>query len=553
VVKGQQLLKIDEKQIREEYNQAQANYDAAMAEMQRAIENINLSSDKLKSDIQLAEANLKSAQANLEGTKANAAQQRSRARTSIVGLENLLEQDKFTLKKAQLALEQAESNLKSIKARQDNAKAELARKRELYEKKFVAKREVEAAEMEYSSAESQYESALKNIDSLKENIQSQDKIIASRNVSIKSEKEDLAILEESLSKQLKQAEIQVQQAQERLDLLKRSQSGEKQMSELTKAGAEANLVRAKSMLNKAKERLDWTTVIAPMSGKIVQCRIEEGELIMSGRTSFSQGPPLMTIADLSRMIIKAFIHEFDIDKVKIGQKAEINISAYPDDLFEGEVTEISPSGQMMEGIIKFEVTIAVTKAPKPLMPGMTTDVDIVVGERDNVLQLPIEAVIMRENIKVKSDVKYDLINKLQGQKVDLAISNHPEKKFPGKILEIRPPKLGFSTSEVIILIEGTPKELQPGTSRTAIITLPDGNTTPNLEARIESEKGYFVRLAKEGSTESQSKQDKNMRNEEEKMIKIGDRTQNSMEILEGLKEGDRVRVVPIGEERGKKI
>ena len=554
VVKGQKLLKIDDKQIREEYNQAQANYDAALADMKRAEENINLSGDRLESDIQLAENTLKSAQANLEATKSQAEQQRSQARISITNTENLLAQDNINLKKAKIALEQAESSSKSAKARLDNSKSELDRKRELHDKKFVALREVETAKMEYDSTESQYESALKNIQSQKETIQSQEKIIESRMVSLKTENDNLKILEESLNKQIKQVEIQVQQAQERLNLLKRSEGGEKQMTELTKVGAEANLFRAKSMLNKAKERLDWTTIIAPMTGKVVQCKIEEGEIVISGRSAWSQTPAIMVIADLSKMIIKAYIHEFDIDKVKVGHKVEIKISAYPDELFEGEVTEISPSGQMIDGIIKFMVTIAVTKAPKPLMPGMTTDVDIIVGERDNVLQLPIEAVIMRETIKVNTDVKQDMLSKLKDQKIELTLSNHPDKKFSGKVIEIKPPRLGFSTSEAIIIMDGTPKELQPGTNRSATIILPDGSNIPNIEARIESEKGYFVKLVKDDAVENsneKNKQDKNVRNEEERMIKVGDRTQNNIEILEGLKEGDKVRVVPIGEERGK--
>jgi hypothetical protein len=49
----------------------------------------------------------------------------------------------------------------------------------------------------------------------------------------------------------------------------------------------------------------------------VQCKIEEGEIITSGRTAFSQGPPIMTIADLSQMIVKAQVHEYDISKVKV--------------------------------------------------------------------------------------------------------------------------------------------------------------------------------------------------------------------------------------------
>lgn len=558
VVKGQKLLKIDEKQIREDYNQSRANYDAALAEMNRTEENIKLSSGKLKSDIQLAESSLKSSEANLEGTKARAEQQRSQARISISNTEDSLEQDKITLKKAQLALEQAESAEKSAKARLDNAKSELDRKKELYDKKFVSLQEVENAQLAYSSAVSDHESAQKSIQSQRESHQSQQKSIDNRKMRLQAEKDDLQILEQSLTKQIRQAEIQIEQSKERLSILKESQDSEQQITELTKDGAKANLLRAESVLNNAKERLDWTTVIAPMTGRVVQCRIEEGEIITSGRSAWSQGPPVMIIADLSKMIVKSYIHELDIGKIEVGQKVEIKIEAYPDEIFEGEVKEISPSGQALDSIIKFEVMIIVTKAPKPLLPGMTAYVDIIYDERDNVLQLPIEAVNPKDTVKIKTYIKNDMLSKLRNQDVKIAISSHPDKTFEAKVSEIAPARQGFSSSEVTIFLKETPKELQLDTSRTANLIMSDEEQIPNIEARIYSEKEYYVKLVKEevaistNEEKVKGKEKEKEKQEEDKLIQIGERNQNSIEILDGLKEDDRIRVVPVGEEEGKK-
>lgn len=543
VVKGQKLLKIDEKQIREEWNQAKANHSAAKAEMDRAVESIALSSDKLESDIQLAKNSLESAEANLEGSIARADQQKSQAQISIVNMESLLERDRIALKKIDLALEQAISTEKSAKTAIDNAKSELDRKKELHAKKFVSLRDVENAQLEYDSAQSRHESALKNIESQKENSESQIEGIENWAAKIQSEKGDLITLDESLAKQIRQAEIQIDQAKERLALLEKSEEGEKQIYELAKASANANLMRAESVLNRAKERLDWTTLIAPIAGSVVQCKVEEGEIITSGRSAWSQGPPVMIIADLSRMVVKTYVHEVDIGKVKLGQKAEINIRSYPDDEFTGEVKEISPSGQGMDNIIKFEVIVMVMEAPESLRPGMTADVDIIFDERDNVLQLPIEAVMPKETIQIKTDIKKELASKLSGQKIDLTLASYPDLKFAGKVIDIAPARPGFSTSEVTIIMDGSPKELQPDTSRTANIKLSDGTEIPNVEARIGSEKEYFVKFVKEGEVGPE---------EENKMIKVGERTQNNIEILEGLKEGDKVRVVPPGEEEEEK-
>jgi len=554
VQKGQQLLKIDEKQIREAYNQAKANYEAARAEMDRAEERSKLNYDKLTSDIQLSENSLKSSQANLEGTKARAQQQLSRARMSIRSLEDSLEQDTISLNKAQIVLDRAKSSEKSAKVKLDNAKAELDRKKELYNKKYVSLQEVENTQLAYSSADSQYKAAQSDIEAQEKNILSHNKSIESRGIRIQAEKDDLEVLIRSLEKERNQVEIQGEQAEQRLELLKKGKSSEQQISELAKATANASLIRAQSMLNNAKERLDWTTVIAPMSGRIVQCQVEEGEIITSGRSAWSQGPPIMTIADLSKMVVKTHVHEFDIGKVKVGQKAEIKISAYPDDVFMGEVKERSPSGQFMDNVIKFEVIVEVTKAPKLLLPGMTADVDIIVDERDKVLQLPIEAVVQRETIKVKTDIQNDMLDGLKGKTVKLIINDDADKKFDGNVAEIAPPRSGFSTSEVTIIMKGTPKELRPETSRTASLELSKDQSIPNIEARIESEKEYFVKIHKDEVISSPETSDKNKKkkNEEERMIKTGGRNQNSIEILGGLKAGDKVRVIPIGEEMRKK-
>lgn len=563
VEKDQKLLDIDRKQIQEEYNQADANYKAALADMERAEKSIPLSSDRLRSNILLAQNTLRSTQADLEGTKARTTQQLSQANLSITATEDLLEQDRIALRKIELALDQAKTAEKSAKAVLDNAKSELDRKTELHKKKFASLRDVETARLQHSSAQSQYDSAQKSIQSQKENYKSQEKIIESRQVKLNAEMTDLETQKQSINEQIKQAEIQVQQAKERLDLLIKSENGEQQINELAKASANANLLRAKSVLNRAEERLGWTTITAPMAGRIIQCQIEEGEIITSGRSAWSQGPPVMVIADLSQMIVKAYVHENDIDKVKVKQKAEIKINAYPDDIFYGEVKEISPSGQLMDGIIKFEVMVIVTEASKPLLPGMTADVDIIFDARDNVLQLPLEAVNPRDTIKIRTDIANAMLSKIRGQEVKIALNNYPDRKFDGRVAEIAPTRSGFSTSEVTIIMKGSPKELQPETSRTANLIVADGGEEiPNIEARIDSETEYFVKLIKQAKAEApqdgerEKKKGKNgkERNEEDKMIEVGERTQNNIEILDGLKESDKIRVVPVGEEdkEGKK-
>lgn len=549
VVKGQELLKIDEKQIREEYNQAEANYNAAVAELDRAKENALLNMSKLESDIQLAENDLESAKANLAVIKARNQQQLSQARISISNLENLLAQDKINLTKAELALKQAKNNEATARVRFENAKAELERKQGLYEKKFISRHELETAQLEYASAKSDYESALNNIQSQTSNIEAQKKIIENREISLKAEMDDLETLKNSIAEEERQAQLRVEQAQERLNILKKNKERELQIISLAQKTAEANKIRAQSALNTARQRLGWTTVTAPISGRIIQCKVEEGEIITSGRTAWSQGPPLMTIADLSQMIVKVYMHEIDISKLRVGQKAEIRVDSYPNEVFEGEVKEISPSAQLMDNVIKFEVIVKVTKAPKPLLPGMSADVDIIVSERDNVLQLPLEAVITKETLKVKTDLRREQAEKLRNKKVEIVMKSYPDRKFPGRVFEVSASRAGMISSTVTIIMDGTPKELEPGKATTADIIISEtGETIPNIEARIERERRDYAQLVKDMKQEGKS----TVIETEERMIRTGERNQSSVEIIDGLREGDRVRVVPIGEEEKKK-
>ena len=143
-----------------------------------------------------------------------------------------------------------------------------------------------------------------------------------------------------------------------------------------------------------------------MPGIVINLEIEEGEIVTSGRSAFSQSPPIMQIVDLSQMVVKTSINEVDMERLKLGQKAEIEIRAYQDRVYTGEVREVSPSGQPRDNIIYFEVVIAVLGSPEELRPGMTADVNIIVLEKKDVLLLPIEAVKTERGEGGRSDRRY---------------------------------------------------------------------------------------------------------------------------------------------------
>jgi len=556
VEKGQLLLKIDDKYLQEGKKQAQANQKAAKAQLEQAKRSANLTEKQQDSALDQSEDSLDMAKANLEATKSHTIQQIAQADTDIATTKNALEQDKISLQQAKIALQQAdlmlkqyESALESAKISLQNAESELKRNQELYEKKFVAKKSLEDAQAQYASVKSQHESAAKNIQSQKKAVESQNaniearkKAIESRQTTLAFQQRNLTTLKESRVAQEKQAIAQLNTAQTRLNQILGTINDEKEISKYSETTAEANLTRAESNLKNAEERLAWAAIVAPMSGKITQLVVEEGEIVTSGRSAWAQGPAIMTIADLSKMLIKTNVYETDISKIKPGQRAEIEVEAYPDNKFEGRVSKISPSGKFDENVIKFKVTVEVVGDTEKLRPGMRAKVDIIVVDKEKVLQLPIEAVLEPQVITVKANVNKSELGKLDKGK-ELKIENLAGKQFDGKISQISPEK---TEENVDILIDGTPRGLRMGPTEIAIVLSEEEKIT-GVEALVESEKKFFVMLDKKEDESKKSEKKKSKTKGVKTEIRVDGRNNSNFEILEGVKEGDRVFVPSLEE------
>jgi HlyD family secretion protein len=138
--------------------------------------------------------------------------------------------------------------------------------------------------------------------------------------------------------------------------------------------------------------LDEFTIHSPGAGTVIKLTVEEGEMITSGTATVGGGTPLMEIADLSNMLVKCKVNEVNIPSVKIGETAEVRLDALPGRSFHGTVTAIAPTGERVDNVVTYEVTIRIDDAEKLLKPSMTANVDIVTGVFQDVLYLPIEAI-----------------------------------------------------------------------------------------------------------------------------------------------------------------
>jgi HlyD family secretion protein len=202
---------------------------------------------------------------------------------------------------------------------------------------------------------------------------------------------------------LKRAEKEFARSQELVPQNLESQSvfeGKEAAYEVEKARYEAALNQvqeAKAALKQARDDLSKTTIYAPMAGTISDLNKEEGEIAIGSQF---QGDVILVVSDLSDMEAQVNVDENDIVSVAIGQEAEIEVDALPEQPLKGVVREIANSANLAgsgtsDQKTEFEIKIGIVDPPETLRPGMTASADVFTKTNENALSVPIEAVVVR--------------------------------------------------------------------------------------------------------------------------------------------------------------
>ena len=160
--------------------------------------------------------------------------------------------------------------------------------------------------------------------------------------------------------------------------------------------------QAKATVAQSHVGLGNSTITAPMDGTVTARRIELGETAVPGIQN-QAGTVLVTISDMSKVEAEMEVDEASIPTVKLAQKAQVRIDAYPNQSFEGEVTEVGGSPILKTSIneaTKFKVKVWIKNPPLTIKPGLSVQADIYTGNRDQALAIPFQALVMRE-IKLK--------------------------------------------------------------------------------------------------------------------------------------------------------
>jgi HlyD family secretion protein len=193
-----------------------------------------------------------------------------------------------------------------------------------------------------------------------------------------------------------EAKLQVSEAQKKrsddLFAARIITAQEHETAALDYANSQAQLVRARTNLDLAQQRLEDATVRAPINGTVIEKTVSLGQVITSGTSSLGGGTTLIKMADLNQVRVRALVTEADIGTIAPGLSATVTVDAYPDRPFRGSVEKIEPQAVVQQSVTMFPVLITLSNREGLLKPGMNGEVSILIDRRDDVLAVPNDAI-----------------------------------------------------------------------------------------------------------------------------------------------------------------
>lgn len=166
--------------------------------------------------------------------------------------------------------------------------------------------------------------------------------------------------------------------------------------------ARQNVTSAQEEVQRAQTNLGYATITSPIDGVVISKSVEEGQTVAA---SFST-PELFTIAkDLTNMQVIADVDEADIGDVAVGERVTFTVDAYPDDTFEGSVTQVRLQATTTNNVVTYEVVISAPNADLKLKPGLTANVTIYTAERQGVTSVSSKALRFTPTVETVGKIR----------------------------------------------------------------------------------------------------------------------------------------------------
>jgi HlyD family secretion protein len=185
----------------------------------------------------------------------------------------------------------------------------------------------------------------------------------------------------------------------------------------------------------AQSRLDSPMVKAPFSGVVTNLPTQTGDVVQIGTKA-------VQLDDLADLRLAVQISEIDIPDVMVGQTVQLVFDAYFESTFTGEVTEISPVGSTVQGVVEYTVTVKMLDADDRIKPGMTAAVTIVVDEIEDVFVIPNDAIVSvngQEQVFVRRNGEFEAVPVVLGSFSDFYSEVIEAEIEEGELIALNPP------------------------------------------------------------------------------------------------------------------
>ncbi len=287
----------------------------------------------------------------------------------------------------------AQRELDEAKSSQENSRLELERRKELYAKGYISKRDLEAGQLQYDLAVTRTRSAQDRFNRLAQEQRLEVERAQDRLEQAQSELDRTkasAIQDDVKREEYERALRDVRDAQVALKDVDALIAGRSQQ--------QASVEQLESVLGDSLRQLGETEIRAPVSGIVTRRLVQQGELVAS-LSSFSSGTPIVEVEDRSTMLVQLDVNEIDVARLKMGTETEVEVDALPGELFTGYVSKIAPAaneaaaGQLTGGdVVRYAVEVELVDTDPRLKSGMSVRTTMNVLQLDDVVKVRSEYV-----------------------------------------------------------------------------------------------------------------------------------------------------------------
>lgn len=272
--------------------------------------------------------------------------------------------------------------------------------------------------------------------------------------------------------EIEQKETQIEAAKLQLDKARRNFERDKKLFEESLVSKEAyentqtefslaqnSIERAQKDLDLAMERLEKTQILAPFDCTILTRPVSSGQAV-SGSGGFNSGTEVLTIADLTRMIINAHVNQADVSRLSVGLNVDIQVEAIPGLIVKGQVERIAPQATIVNGIKGFAARILLTEIDPRIQPGMTANIKIPVQSAAGVMAVPLGAVFTEYNESLKKQERYvyvQLQNRFERRLIQIGVADY----FFAEVLS------GLNAGEIVSLEQPPAEAIGEGLAATS--------------------------------------------------------------------------------------